>query len=289
MLLLILCIVVNALIGVVFKLFDTYKIHTLPAIVVNYYVCVLTSIAVTGSMTITSDTISEPYLPYAMGLGLCFILVFDVVARTVGSFGIVVASIFQKMSLIAPTIVAIVFFGEVLSWPKGVGILSAVASIFLITGIMTKGVKGQHTWGDWILPIITLIGSSVIDVSLFMIQRHAIADSADIGFIATLFGTAALTGTILLGYKVLRGQQKVALRDITGGVLLGVPNFFSIYLLLALLSDGWDGSQIFPINNVGILALSALIGFVFFKEALTKYRIAGVVLSILAIFMIANG
>lgn len=287
--LLLLCIVINALIGVVFKLFSKYEVQTLPAIVINYYVCVVTSMVVTGRATINSDTLGQPYLPYAMLLGLTFILVFDVVARTVGSFGIVVASVFQKMSLIAPTVVAIVWFNEGLTWIKGAGILAALLSIVLITEINKAGVKGHHTWTDWMLPILTLVGSSIIDVGLFLVQARGIADGGDIGFVATLFGTAALMGTLLLSYKMIKGRNSIGRKEVVGGILLGVPNFFSIYLLLLLLSQGWDGSAIFPINNVGILAMSAIFGFVLFKEKITSGKLLGVLVSIIAIGLIAYG
>ncbi len=287
--LLLLCIVINALIGVVFKLYNKYDVQTLPAIVVNYYVCVTTSMVVTGRATINVDTLGQPYLVYAMLLGLTFILVFDVVARTVGSFGIVVASVFQKMSLIAPTVVAIVWFSEGLTVIKGAGIIAALLSILLITEITKVGVKGSHSWRDWTLPILTLIGSSIIDVGLFLVQAKGIADGGDIGFVATLFGTAALMGTLLLTVKIIKGDNTIGIKEVIGGIVLGVPNFFSIYLLLLLLSKGWDGSAIFPINNVGILAMSAIFGFVLFKEKITAGKVLGVLVSIIAIGLIAYG
>lgn len=287
--LLAICILVNALIGVIFKLFHKYGVQTLPAIVTNYAVCVLTSIVVTGRWTVNSSTLHEPYLLPALGLGVAFIIIFDVIARTVGSFGIVVASVFQKMSLVAPTVVAIVWFGESLTPLKGFGIALAIFSILMITGILQTGVKGEHSLRDWILPIITLVGSSVIDVSLLFVQAKGIANNADIGFVATLFASAGLVGLFLLVYSLLSGKSTYGKKELLGGIALGIPNFFSIYLLLLLLNDGWEGSVIFPINNVGILAVSALVSFLFFSEPPTRARVLGVLLSITAIFMIAYG
>ena len=37
---------------------------------------------------------------------------------------------------------------------------------------------------------------------------------------------------------------------IIAGIVLGVPNFFSIYLIIVAISEGWEGSKFFPYNNI---------------------------------------
>ena len=109
---LIACIILNAFIGVIFKLFHKYDIDNLQAIVVNYFVCVITATFVNGGSPIPSDINQQPWFYYAFGLGFIFIIVFNLMALTVQNFGVVVATIFQKMSLIAPTLIAIIFYNE---------------------------------------------------------------------------------------------------------------------------------------------------------------------------------
>ena len=70
------------------------------------------------------------------------------------------------------------------------------------------------------------------------------------------------------------------------GISLGVPNFFSIYLLLLALQQGWGGSVVFPVNNVGVLVMAAIFGIVLFKERLIPIRIWGFALAVLAIVLI---
>ena len=63
-------------------------------------------------------------------------------------------------------------------------------------------------------------------------------------------------------------------------------NFFSIYLLLLALQQGWGGSIVFPVNNVGILVVAAIFGLLIFREKLTSVKLAGFGLAILSIILI---
>ena len=83
MLTLILCVILNSLIGVIFKLFEKYKIDNFQAIVVNYYVCVATA-AITFMINPIPHTLTEKsWFTYAILLGVLYILVFNSMATTV--------------------------------------------------------------------------------------------------------------------------------------------------------------------------------------------------------------
>jgi uncharacterized membrane protein len=48
-----------------------------------------------------------------------------------------------------------------------------------------------------------------------------------------------------------------------------------------------SSSVIFPVNNMGIVLLSALLAWIVFKEKLSPVNWTGIVLSVVAIIMIA--
>lgn len=289
MLLFAICILMNALIGVIFKIFDRYQVNLLPAIVVNYFVCVLTSMVATQSITVDASTPSQGYFIYALALGLLFVIIFNLYGRSVAGFGIAVSTIFQKMSLIAPTLVGILYFSEHLSLVKGGGIALAIAAILLITGFFHRKKQAAHDWKDWLIPIAVLAGSCVIDTGLLLIDKLGIAENGDVRFVATLFFCVGLAGLALLLPQLISGKQRIAWRDVWAGIGLGIPNFFSIYLIMLLLARGWEGSIVFPVLNVGILAVAAVFGYLLFSEKLTSEKLGGLALSILAIIMIAYG
>lgn len=288
MLVLIACIILNALIGVIFKLFDKYKIDNLQAIVFNYFVCVMTAAVVEGGNPIPKDVISLPWFWYAVGLGGIFIIVFNLMALTVQNFGVVIATIFQKMSLLAPTLIAIIVYGESSNIMKWAGIASSAAAIILLSyQKQEKKDDGTvHSQLIWLLPIATFLGSCLIDSALFLVEKQNLAENGDIGFVASLFLSAAINGLFILTVQVVRKKEVLKFKNLVGGIALGIPNFFSIYLLLLALQQGWGGSVVFPVNNVGVLVMTAFFGIAIFKERLVPIRIFGFVLAILAIVLI---
>ena len=267
------CIVLNAFIGVIFKLFDKYKIDNLQAIVINYFVCVATAAAVNGGSPIPHDLTTQPWFYYAFGLGFIFIIVFNLMALTVQNFGVVVATIFQKMSLIAPTMIAIIVYSEPAGIVKWFGILCSILSIILLSYQKSEKTDQKDTSALlWLFPISTFVGSCLIDSALYLIEKQNLAQNGDIGFVASLFLFAGVNGLLILIFQAFRKKVTWQWKNLVGGIALGIPNFFSIYLLLLALQQGWGGSIVFPVNNVGILVVAAIFGLVIFHEKLTKVK-----------------
>jgi uncharacterized membrane protein len=50
---------------------------------------------------------------------------------------------------------------------------------------------------------------------------------------------------------------------------------------------GWQGSVVFPINNVGVIAFATLIAWLLLAEKLNSLRVGSIICSILAIILIA--
>jgi drug/metabolite transporter (DMT)-like permease len=208
-------------------------------------------------------------------------------ALTVQNFGVVVSTIFQKMSLIAPTLIAILIYNEPAGFTKWAGILCSVLAIFLLSYQKTE--KKEQSSSNallWLFPILTFVGSCLIDSALYLIEKKNLAENGDIGFVASLFLFAGINGLIILMVQFLRKKTIFQWKNMVGGIALGIPNFFSIYLLLLVLQQGWGGSFVFPVNNVGVLVVAAIFGLFLFREKLTKAKIAGFILAIVAIILI---
>ena len=73
-------------------------------------------------------------------------------------------------------------------------------------------------------------------------------------------------------------------KNILAGIALGIPNYGSIYFLIkALDMHNLESSVIFPVNNVGIVALSVVCARILFNENLSLKNIVGVILAIISI------
>jgi len=90
-------------------------------------------------------------------------------------------------------------------------------------------------------------------------------------------------------YQIIKGAFRLEFKNILGGILLGVPNYFSIvYLLKALSTDGMESSTAFTLNNVGIVILSTLFGLFIFKEKLIWKNWLGIVIAIVSILLVMS-
>lgn len=287
MLTLLLCVILNSLIGVVFKLFDKYKIDNFQAIVVNYYICVVTAGFTVMKNPIPDNLTEKPWFIYAILLGMVFIIVFNIMAITVQKSGVMIATIFQKISLVAPALIAIIWFGEKSGFMKWSGIICALIAIILLSYNKKTTNTDNTRPPDYLLfPMLTFLGSCLIDSAIYLIEKEGHVQNGDHEFVASLFLFAALTGTVLLTIQLITGKTKIALKNVLAGIGLGVPNFFSIYLLFLALQQGLEGSVVFPVNNAGVLLLASLYGIFIFRESVNLYKIGGFVLAVAAIIMI---
>lgn len=285
--LLVFTILINGLIGVLFKLFKTYEVDNLQAIIVNYFVCVMTGTLVYKQAVVTLDVIYQPWFPYAVVLSFLFITIFNVVALAVQRLGILITTLFQKMSLVWPTIFGILIYSESTGIYKLTGLLFAFISIFLINyqpGLKLN--KTQLISIGTILALLTFLGSGLIEVLLYYVKIEGLSEGQDIQFTSTLFFLAGILGSLYFGATWIKSKPTIKLNSIIGGILLGVPNFFSIYWILVLLDRGMEASTLFPMLNVGILIMNAAVGVFAFNESLGVVRSIGLGLALGAIVLL---
>ncbi|SHI94850.1 DMT family transporter [Pseudozobellia thermophila] len=285
MLYLCLSVLASSLIFVVFKLFDRFKVETLYAIVTNYVVaCLVGLLFYTGDVPY-SEIARKPWFWGTLALGLLFIVVFNLIAATAQRIGVSVASVATKMSLVIPVVFGMVVYGEELGIGKQIGILLALAAVYFAS-IKGKSIRVRRP--SLLLPLGVFLGSGIIDTSIKYIQEVYIHENEYPLFSATVFGAAALTGILFAIGKSRHTPLRMDVRNILGGVALGIPNYFSIYFLLkALQNDTLNSASIFTINNVAIVMFSTLLGIVLFKEEISGKNWFGIGLAVISILLVA--
>ncbi len=287
MIALLLSILASSLIFVIFKFFDIYKINILQAIVVNYIIACISGIT-SYPNPIDLTTITEyNWFFGTFLLGVFFIIVFNLMAITTQKNGLSVVAVASKMSIAIPVIFGILVYHEGTGFWKLMGISIAMISVYLTSVKTKKGITISKK--DLIFPILVFVGSGIIDTSLKFLETNYVAQDDISLFSATIFGFAAIIGILVLGYQVLTGKTTLQAKNLIGGIILGVPNYFSIYFLIqALRTEGIESATIFTINNVAILIVSTLLGIILFKEKLLPKNWAGILLAILSIILVAT-
>jgi uncharacterized membrane protein len=60
-----------------------------------------------------------------------------------------------------------------------------------------------------------------------------------------------------------------------------------VYALLEVLAlRGWESSQLFPIYSVGVVAVSAILAMLIFRERLSKQRTIGLAVGLVAVTLL---
>lgn len=300
----VLAILCSVAIGVVFKFFDKYSINHFQAIVFNYLICVVTGCLALGAVPFEASMLQADWLPMMLVLGLLFISGFNFVSRTVKYFGIAISSVAQRMSLGLSVPFSIWFYNDPYTSLTLLGIGLALASVVLINipakhqevavssddspskntlDVSNVSSSAKKEFPKWVFlyPIITFLVSVFIEIILqYLHEVHEMQPAVESIVLFALAGTFGLVGMVVM-------RQRLAWKNLIAGVALGIPNYFSIYFLLRAL-ENWNGSVVYSVNNITVVALSAVLGYFFFKERLTPLNALGIVLALIASYLLVK-
>lgn len=280
---LLLSVVFSTFINLVFKWFSVFKVNKIQAILVNYLVCFSIGFILSGDFNLLK-IIGSDWFKYCIILGSLFVAIFLSMAMTTEKYGVSVNAVSAKMSVIIPVLFAYVYNSERLTIQFAVGILLSLLSIYLITKKKQIIIPKKYIY----LPIIVFLGSGTIDTSLKLLELNYSNDISINTISYSIFLGAFLVGTIFYTVKNQFNFSNWSSRNIISGIILGIPNYFSIYFLLtAIKSFSLKSAFVFGINNIGIVLLSTLLSVIIFKEKLTLINKFGVLISVLSIILIA--
>ncbi len=280
-----LSVLCSSLIFVVFKLFDTYQVQTLFAIITNYVVACLTGLFFYQQPIDFKAIPNKSWFLGTVLLGVLFILIFNIMAKTAQKVGVSVASVATKMSLVIPVIVGVFAYEEQLSFLKIVGIILALAAVYFAS-MKQKSISISKD--TLLLPALVFLGSGIIDASINYLRETKLTTPEYPIFSATVFAAAACTGFVFILIKSLKNPLKINFKNVLGGIALGIPNYFSIFFLLrALQNDALNSASIFTLNNVAIVMFSTLLGILLFKEKLNLKNWGGIGLAVVSILLVA--
>ena len=80
-------------------------------------------------------------------------------------------------------------------------------------------------------------------------------------------------------------RSPVLFKNVLGGVALGFVNYFCTYTLMLSMKT-IDSSFLFPVHNIGIVAIGAIVGWLAFNEKLKPHQVLGIVLAAVSIALL---
>lgn len=273
---LILTILLTVVLFICFKEFSKRNINTHQAITFNYLTASLLAFIFYEKSISFIEIINSSWIFPTIALGVFFIIMFNVMAKTTQRLGISIASMASKISLIIPVIGALLLQENNISYTNGLGILIAIIAIYL-------AFKKKHNSNQSIyIAIILFFGTGILDMCLDYIQHNLLENNNQSSqFIIVVFFIAFIAGLI----KIILSKEKIKSRNIIAGIFLGIPNYLSIYYVLISL-EKLGGVIVFPILNISVVLLSTILSFFVYKEYLNKLNWTGIILACISIILI---
>ncbi|NDA98318.1 MAG: DMT family transporter [Crocinitomicaceae bacterium] len=278
-----LAIFLSSLIFVLFKVFPLFKIDTFQAIVFNYISAFLCGYILYGSDLKEEAWENTNWIFYAVLAALLFISLFVLMGKSAQKNGMAITSVAVKMSMAVSVLGMVFIYNEQLPFLKIIAILLAFSGVILVSFSKKSSDSKQQTL--WML-LILFFGSGILDLLLNYVQKTQVDVISTALFSAFGFGIAGLIGLGILIAQIIRRKTRIEFRNVIGGVILGVPNFFSIFLLMrAYNSVTWSDSSVLAVINVAVVCISTLFGTLIFSEKISWAKGLGLCCSLLAIYL----
>jgi drug/metabolite transporter (DMT)-like permease len=284
MIYLLLAALCSVLVSVLLKLARRFEVDVGQAIAWNYVVAAAASVLAFAPAPAALHVATRAW-PALLGLGVLLPTIFLALAASVRHAGIVRSDVAQRLSLLISLLAAFALFGEPLTAAKGAGIALGFAAL---AGLVWRPVgrvgEGAGRWG---YPLLVFAGFGVIDVLFKRVAQAGVPLGAAL---LAMFVLALLVSLVLQGWRLARGQAHLSVRSLVAGLLLGLLNFANIlFYLRAHQALPGRPALVFAGMNLGVVALGALAGMAVFRERLSRFNLAGLVLAVLAIALLAGG
>jgi drug/metabolite transporter (DMT)-like permease len=306
MLFLLLSIGLSVLLLLNFRLFPRYTINTFQAIVFNYPVCFLTGYLLLPADQSFQIDFAQTWTWLALGLGVGFILTFLLSGASTQRMGITATSLANNLSLVIPVCFSLFVFnaagtkaGDGFDAVNYLGLVLAVIAVGLSTYkkeekpeddiVSLKSSKTRQRGLQLLLPVAVFLCYGATNTMInYMNLRYIPSADKTVQVTLTMVIGAIVAGLLMLAVRLFQGKETFQPRSIVGAITLGIPNFLSFYtLLLALSAFGGNGAFVYPIYNIGVILLAALIAALFFQEQLSFANKIGLALAVLAIGLIS--
>ncbi len=277
-------ILFSGFIFVLFKLFPKYNIDTFQAIVVNYFVAFICGLLFFPFQLNALLEVDASWFGFTLSAATLFIGLFLIMGMSAQRNGLSSTSVAVKMSMALSVLGMVIFYAEDVNAWKISGITLAIFGVIGMT-LQANEQKNERSSG-WML-LVLFLGSGILDFLLNYIQHQVLTENETAFFTAYAFGLAGIIGMFIALILIAKRKLTLAFRHIIAGVLLGIPNYFSIYFLMKAYDTlELSNSSILAVINVCIVVIASLVGLLFFKEKWNRMKIIGFISSLISILFL---
>lgn len=280
MIYLILSISCSVIIANLLKLVDQKNLSIFSIFAVNYFIAALVAGCGSRSLSALAQVRIEVIL-LGLLLGTLFITTLFLFLFTIQKLGIALPVSLMRLSAVIPTLGSVFFFFERPTFFQMIGITLTFFALPLASReritLSTWQRLFHHGFGWGIVLFVTY---GICDF-LLKVQTELYPLENTYHLMFYIFGTA-----FIISLGIVIGQRAKFTVPIVGlGTILGVVNLFSTFFLVKALHN-LPGILVYPANGIGVIVLSALTGFVIWKEMLEKHNYVFLILAGIALVLL---
>jgi drug/metabolite transporter (DMT)-like permease len=306
-------------IGMIFKYAGRRQLDRATLLTVNYAAAVALALVLLmlGGREVTGGlTPDAAMIVLSVVTGALLIAGFFVLALATDIAGMSLAIGVMRVSVVIPFLMSWIIWDEAPTVAQLVGLLLASVAFFLIAWrrrpepesssalAMTSGppAAAEHpriaraadppetqelevnarVFG--VLMLVFLAGGAV-DVSMKAFEESFGAQNSRVLFLLLAFGIAFLIGLIVVLWRGARYGHWPTSATVGWGVVLGLINYGSLEFILRAINQ-LPGTFVFPVNNIAIVLLAAVLGVWVWGERLTRANRIGLGLAVVALLLL---
>lgn len=281
-----LAILGSGVIPVLFRAFDRLGVNLFWAIPANYVTCVLIGNIWAGSTPDPAKLAAQSWFGFAAAQGILLAVNFYLLAYTAQRAGVAVAALASRLSVAIPSLLAFMLYGDSLTMVKIAGLCAALLALYLCTAPDKN--DGRSTARLFqLMPILVFMTFGVYFSILKYLQAHYLDASSYHAYVMSGFIFAFISSIFIGIARGVFASSDFRMKHILAGIFLGGINYVAVYALLEVLAlKGWESSQLFPIYSVGVVAVSAILAMLFFRERLSRQRTLGLAVGLIAVALL---
>jgi drug/metabolite transporter (DMT)-like permease len=217
---------------------------------------------------------------FAIGLGVLFAETFIIYSKAISFAGTALATVSARLSILIPVLFSIIFYDEKPNLQMLIGFLLVLVTLyFFYLSLKNQGNKSESTKKYFYL-FLLLIGIGAVDLSMKIFERSfPLIEKGT--FVFLIFFFAFLYTLIRIRFDKINFDKETY----KIGLFLGFPNVLTIHFLLLALSS-LPAIIVFPIQNIGVIVLTAIAAYLFWKEKINLYGRIAIAVGIAAILLL---
>jgi drug/metabolite transporter (DMT)-like permease len=294
---LIIATILTAMFSIVFKIFHRKDIDANQAIFFNYLTAFVLGVLFSLNGEAVVNPLKADWLVDVIILGFIFMAGMVMLSASTRRVGVAISTVCSRASMVIPIIVSYLLI-EGSAKPKW--LLICLVLVAMTLTIWTDKPEGGHKYTllDILAPVTVFLMFGASNAYLKVLQHRVTVNDTAAGLseqvinseISLVTASVFFVAMIMCIYSFFKKgpdgkRSPLLLKNVAGGVVLGFVNYFCTYTLMLSMKT-IDSSFLFPVHNIGIVAIGAIVGWLAFNEKLRPHQVVGIVLAAVSIALL---